>query len=228
MARIAFAGFQHETNTFAPTKAAYADFLKPGAWPGLTRGAAIFEAFAGVNVPVAGFFEAARAAGHELVPLAWANATPSAHVTGEAYERIAALLLAALAEALPVDAVYLDLHGAMEIEIDGVHGQRLGEGGEQQGGDALVGLARDMGRRRGVGPSQRDELVARRARRLEKARDRHVDAGEGLEDRRPAREAGPGAGLEEIRVGRLGRGEGVGLVLEAGEGDAGHGLPCSR
>ena len=36
--RIAVAGFQHETNTFAPMRAGYEDFLKADAWPGLTRG----------------------------------------------------------------------------------------------------------------------------------------------------------------------------------------------
>ncbi len=116
MARIAVGGFQHETNTFAPSKAHYEDFLKPGAWPGLTRGAGMFGAVEGINLPAAGFVATARAAGHELVPLAWANATPSAHVTGDAFERIAAMLVADLAEAKPVDAVYLDIHGAMVTE----------------------------------------------------------------------------------------------------------------
>lgn len=116
MARIVVGGFQHETNTFAPTKARYEDFVRPGGWPGLTRGAVLFETVAGINIPVAGFVEAARAMGHELLPLVWANATPSAHVTGEAYERIVAMLISDLAEKLPVDAVYLDLHGAMVTE----------------------------------------------------------------------------------------------------------------
>src|SRR5579883_3488250 len=116
VARIAVGGFQHETNTFAPSKARYEDFLKPGAWPGLTRGEAMFGAVEGINLPAAGFVAAARAAGHELVPLAWANATPSAHVTGDAFERIAAMVVADLAEAKPVDAVYLDIHGAMVTE----------------------------------------------------------------------------------------------------------------
>ena len=69
MARIAFGGFQHETNTFAPSKATYADVVKPGAWPGLTRGEPLFEAIKGINIPVAGFVEAARAKGHALLPL---------------------------------------------------------------------------------------------------------------------------------------------------------------
>ena len=53
MARIAVGGFLHETNTFAPSKATFDDFARPGAWPGLTRGPAFFEATAGLNLPVA-------------------------------------------------------------------------------------------------------------------------------------------------------------------------------
>ena len=44
---IAFGGFQHETNTFSPVKATFADFEAPDAWPGLTRGEALFDAVAG-------------------------------------------------------------------------------------------------------------------------------------------------------------------------------------
>src|SRR3546814_1650602 len=88
MARIAFGGFQHETNTFAPPKATYADFAKPGAWPGLTRGQPLFEPIRGINIPIAGFVEAAQAHGLELLPLSWRQATPSAHVPEDAYERI--------------------------------------------------------------------------------------------------------------------------------------------
>ena len=34
MARIAVGGFQHETNTFAPLRATWADFERADAWPG--------------------------------------------------------------------------------------------------------------------------------------------------------------------------------------------------
>src|SRR5207248_2386609 len=35
MTRIAVGGFLHETNTFAPTKATYADFVHGGGWPAM-------------------------------------------------------------------------------------------------------------------------------------------------------------------------------------------------
>ena len=68
MARIAIGGFQHETNTFSSTPATLADFEAPDAWPGLTRGGAMLEAVAGINLPAAGFVQEARSLHHELVP----------------------------------------------------------------------------------------------------------------------------------------------------------------
>src|SRR5579863_4506295 len=112
MARIAVGGLQHETNTFAPLKATYEEFVRGGGWPGLQRGSDILGAFAGMNIPISGALDVFRRGGHELVPLVWAAATPSAHVTEDAYERIVGMILQDLNAQLPVDAVYLDLHGA--------------------------------------------------------------------------------------------------------------------
>jgi microcystin degradation protein MlrC len=116
VARIAIGGFQHETNTFAPSPADYAAFEAGGGWPGAQFGDSLFGAVAGANIPAAGAIEALRAAGHQLVGTAWAAASPSAAVTADAYERIAGGLVERLRAALPVDGVYLDLHGAMVTE----------------------------------------------------------------------------------------------------------------
>jgi len=116
MARIAIGGFQHETNTFAPSPADYAAFEAGGGWPGVQYGEPLFGAVAGANIPAAGAIDALRAAGHQLVGTAWAAASPSAAVTADAFERIAGGMLERLRAALPVDGVYLDLHGAMVSE----------------------------------------------------------------------------------------------------------------
>ena len=111
--RIAVGGFLHETNTFAQNGASFADFAEHDGWPALSQGEALVETVAGMNLAVAGFLDAARKAGDTLAPLLWCSAVPSAEVEDEAFERIAAMLLDTLATAGPVDAVYLDLHGAM-------------------------------------------------------------------------------------------------------------------
>ena len=85
MARIAIGGFQHETNTFAPSKADYAAFEAGGGWPGVQYGEPLFAAVEGANIPAAGGIGALRAAGHSLVATAWAAASPSAQVTAHAY-----------------------------------------------------------------------------------------------------------------------------------------------
>lgn len=114
--RIAFGGFLHETNTFAPSRAGYDAFTLGGGWPALARGEDVLAGVADVNVGASGFVDAGRAAGWTLVPSLWAAATPSAHVTAEAFECIAADLLTGIAAAMPLDGVYLDLHGAMVSE----------------------------------------------------------------------------------------------------------------
>jgi microcystin degradation protein MlrC len=126
MARIAVGGFQHETNTFAPTKADYAAFESGGGWPPLTFGDAIAPRLEGANIPATGAIAALHDAGHATVGLAWGAASPSAHVTKDAYERIGGEIVRRLAAAGPVDGVYLDLHGAMVAEhVDDGEGELL-------------------------------------------------------------------------------------------------------
>lgn len=124
--RIAVGGFQHETNTFAPTKADFRAFEQADSWPALQRGPALLEAFHGMNIPIAGFMDAARQSGHDLLPLAWCHATPSAHVTEDAFERVTGMIIDGIKAAGEIDAVYLDLHGAMVCEhLDDGEGEIL-------------------------------------------------------------------------------------------------------
>jgi microcystin degradation protein MlrC len=116
MARIAVGGFQHETNTFAPLKATWADFERADAWPPFVRGPQLIEAVEGFNIPIAGAVLALQALGYELVPLCWCSAPPSSYVEREAYEKVAGSIVEDLRALGPVDAVYLDLHGAMVAE----------------------------------------------------------------------------------------------------------------
>jgi microcystin degradation protein MlrC len=116
MPRIAVGAFLHETNTFAPTKATYADFVHGGGWPAMTQGSALVATMRKMNAGVAGFIEEAEASGWDLVPTISCGASPSAHVTTDAFERIVKVMVEGIAAAGPLDAVYLDLHGAMVTE----------------------------------------------------------------------------------------------------------------
>ena len=114
--RIAIGGFMHETNTFQPQKTTYADFAEAGDRVPLVRGAEMLGRFDGMNTSIAGAMDALKPTGATLLPLLWTSATPSGYVTQDAFERITAMLLDELRAALPVDAVYLSLHGAMVAE----------------------------------------------------------------------------------------------------------------
>lgn len=126
MTRIAVGGFLHETNTFAPTKATYDAFVHGGGWPRMTRGADVLKTIRNINVGLAGFIAAAEAERWELVPTIFTAATPCAHVTEDAFERIAKVIVEGIAAAGKLDAVYLDLHGAMVAEhVDDGEGEIL-------------------------------------------------------------------------------------------------------
>ena len=109
MVKIAIAGFQHETNTFAPGFTSLQQFKDRGGWPGLTRGEKIFDEFKGLNIPISGFFEACE---QELHPILWAMAEPGGYVAEDAFETITQDIVNGVKGAAP-DALYLDLHGAM-------------------------------------------------------------------------------------------------------------------
>jgi microcystin degradation protein MlrC len=124
--RIGVAGFEHETNTFAPVKADYNAFAEAKAYPPLVEGGDMVPALRGKNIPTTGGIEALEAAGMEIVPLLWCTATPSAHVTEDAYERIAGRIIELIEAAGPLDGLFLELHGAMVAEhVDDGEGELL-------------------------------------------------------------------------------------------------------
>ncbi|TMJ49517.1 MAG: M81 family metallopeptidase [Alphaproteobacteria bacterium] len=113
--RVAVGGFMHETNTFVTVPTIWDDFVRAGPWPTVTQGEAIRSVFRGLNLGIAHFMEKAQAAGHAIVPSAWAGAQPGGRVTDDAFERMVGKLIPALERENP-DAVYLELHGAMVTE----------------------------------------------------------------------------------------------------------------
>jgi microcystin degradation protein MlrC len=127
--RIAVGGFLHESHSFAPMPTRWQDFLQPGGFPPLQRPAGLVDGLRPTSLASAGAIAAAEEAGAEIAPLVWCFANPAGPVTAEAFERVAALMLAALSdatEAAPLDGVFLDLHGAMVAEgFDDAEGEVL-------------------------------------------------------------------------------------------------------
>jgi microcystin degradation protein MlrC len=116
MARIGIAGFLHETNTFAPGLTAYEQFVEADAWPGLVTGARLLDETRGMNLAVSGFVAALARTAHEPVPLVWCSANPSGIVAQTAFDKVVGQIESLLDAAPPVDALFLDLHGAMVTE----------------------------------------------------------------------------------------------------------------
>src|SRR5512147_3176982 len=99
MTRIAIGGFLHESHSFAPLPTGWGDFIKPGGFPPLQKAATLVETLRPTSCPAAGAIMVAEEAGVTIAPLAWSFANPAGPVTAEAFERIAALLVAALSDA---------------------------------------------------------------------------------------------------------------------------------
>ncbi|MDP3278179.1 MAG: M81 family metallopeptidase [Deltaproteobacteria bacterium] len=120
--RIAYGRIFHEANAYSPLLTDFSAFDHAALLKGdeLARGATL----GGSELPgffphaeLTGFVQAARAAGNvEAVPLASYIAVPSGPVTVEAFERILEDQIERLKQAMPVDGVYLALHGSMEVK----------------------------------------------------------------------------------------------------------------
>ena len=127
MKRIGVMGFIHESNTFSVTPTTYEHFEQIS----LTRGKELIERWTGGNHELSGFLEGAESNGLEPVPLMAAFAMPSGAVVRETFEAIAEQTIDALKAAMPVDGLYLGLHGATVSEefpdADGEMARRLRE-----------------------------------------------------------------------------------------------------
>jgi microcystin degradation protein MlrC len=109
--RIAVAGFQHETNTFAPILTPYETFRDGGAWPALCTGQDMLDTLSGLNLPMGGFID--EGDDFELEPILWTFAEPGGYVTDDAFDRISGMIVDGVKAAGEIDGIYLDLHGAM-------------------------------------------------------------------------------------------------------------------
>ena len=100
----------NETNSFSPFPTAYRSFAEQGY---LVRHGQHVADMKDATLPIFAFRRLAEAAGWQVVEGLCAIAVPSGVVTRAAYEALRDEILADLAAALPVEVVFLDLHGAM-------------------------------------------------------------------------------------------------------------------
>lgn len=143
--RVAFAGFLHETNTFAPVPATMDDFIQGGGYIPMSRGPQLLDNAVDVNLGVAGGLKYAREKRWEPLPVLWAGAIPSAPVAETAYEAIVEEIVSGIAALGPIDGLFLDLHGAMVAShIDDGEGELLARLRAVIGNDVPIACPLDL------------------------------------------------------------------------------------
>ncbi|MDQ2065906.1 M81 family metallopeptidase [Xinfangfangia sp. CPCC 101601] len=141
--RIAIGGIQHETNSFAPVLTRYADFDSTGSSPPILRGEALL-AHDGAGA-LGGILRALRQSDAQILPLIWAEAQPGGIIERTAFDALTEGLFEALDQAGPLDAVVLDLHGAMVAQgTQDAEGWLLTELRQRLGPDCFIAAALDF------------------------------------------------------------------------------------
>ncbi len=110
--RIGIVGLLQESNTFVREQTTRQHFEADL----LVRGEAVRAAMSDAPHEVGGFFEELARAGAEAVPLFFARALPNGTIAREDFETLVEELLAAIAEAGPLDGVLAAAHGATVAE----------------------------------------------------------------------------------------------------------------
>jgi microcystin degradation protein MlrC len=113
--RIAIAEIAQETDSFSPLVTDLSDFETYG----LFYGAEVIERMQGVG-PIGGMLEVVAEQNEpvELVPIVRAWGSAGGTIKAETIELLLGRLLSGLREALPLDAIFLSLHGAASSEFD--------------------------------------------------------------------------------------------------------------
>jgi len=111
----------------------------------LVRGDAVLKQGRDINLGIGGAVQFGESAGWNMVPILWAGAIPSAHVSQDAYESISDEIISGIAAAGHLDGIFVDLHGAMvaEHEDDG-EGRLLMRLREAVGPDVPIAAALDL------------------------------------------------------------------------------------
>jgi microcystin degradation protein MlrC len=150
MARIALAGFSHETNTFSPIPTTYENFARrEGPLTGILETDELLELLENpggqpINVASVGFADVMRKHGHLVHPVLMASAEPSRQIPLTVYDRIVDMIVAGLADNGPFDGVFLDLHGAMVYDVHSDGEEEIMRRLRQTVGDIPVVVSYDL------------------------------------------------------------------------------------
>ncbi len=140
-ARVLIAGFKHETNTFSvlPTD------IEAYRQRALHRGDEIARIYPGTNTEAAAFLDGCKRHGWRPVLTVVGDATPSGKLTRDCYETIAGEILAGVDKLYGVEAILLNLHGAMVAEhVDDGEGELIARLRAKAGPKAIIAATLDL------------------------------------------------------------------------------------
>lgn len=138
--RIAVGGLLFEGNTLSPVRNPLTTFTNNL----YAEGEEILRRFTGTDTEPAGALSVLAATGATVLPLLHTHGGAGGRVTAEAWTSLRDSLLARLRAALPVDGVYLALHGAMLTETtDDPEGELL-DAVRELVGSAPIAVSCDM------------------------------------------------------------------------------------
>jgi microcystin degradation protein MlrC len=127
--RIAVGGIHTECSTYSPVLMAVEDF----------------RVLRGSDLLGAEYFNFLKADGVEHLPLLHARAVPGGPVSGVAYDAFKTEFLDLLKAALPIDGLYLAMHGAMNVEgMDDAEGDWIAAARAVVGPDVVVAASYDL------------------------------------------------------------------------------------
>ncbi|MBB3963085.1 M81 family metallopeptidase [Rhizobium metallidurans] len=127
--RLAVGGIHTECSTYSPVLMAVEDF----------------RVLKGADLLGGEYFNFLKADGVEHLPLLHARAVPGGPVSRVAYEAFKSEFLTLLKAALPIDGLYLAMHGAMNVEgMDDAEGDWISAARAVVGPDVVVAASYDL------------------------------------------------------------------------------------
>ncbi|GGD99215.1 microcystinase C [Aureimonas endophytica] len=127
--RVAVGGIHTECSTYSPVLARSEDF----------------RVLKGADLLASEYFDFLPTDGIEILPLLHARAIPGGPMARAAYEGFKAEFLARLEAALPLDGLYLAMHGAMKVEgMDDAEGDWIAAARDVVGADCPVAASYDL------------------------------------------------------------------------------------
>ncbi|MGI3169086.1 M81 family metallopeptidase [Pseudooceanicola sp. C21-150M6] len=107
--KIAIASFEFEGNSLSLRVARKEDFGRFGHY----LGEEVIKVVTGKQLSVTGAVDTLQEAGAEIVPIFMSRCVSGGHVDDAFYDEVIQIISEGIAAALPLDGVYLSLHGAM-------------------------------------------------------------------------------------------------------------------